>query len=501
MKKSRMIIVGFLLVLIGCGGSGGDPAASGGNAASFKVVPGVSRLSKGGTLQFSTDPAGIDVSWSVLGAGDAGAIDASGLFSAPAKLPLNALITVQAERNGEKATAQVQLYTGETISLGQTRQVNGAAIPDVVLLAELDQNQGMGVADRIGVRAGSLHVEAAWNIKNGNNGYNLAFAFSTDLGAFSPEQNLAADPNKNQQLSGLLTDQEGDPGVFFTDFSGSKALLFRKGREHGSSFNSPVQVVTPGSGNREFCASAKADQGNRYHVAFLEEDSQIRLRYYRSDDQGKTWQPGGGLLPPPVSNGDSFPNLALSPDGSEVLICYMRGNASSTDVYLAKSVDGGTVFSAPVNVSQSGGKKGHCRVARGPQGEVYVAYAEGDPKGDQDILLKKSTDGGITFGSAKKVHQTQAGRQNFPFLSVDALDRIDVVYGDDLGQNAIMSKRLFHARSTDGGQNFSETEIATLDGFSVPLGLVHDEAGRLHLLFADMPDGDNKYNIFLLMGE
>jgi hypothetical protein len=129
-------------------------------------------------------------------------------------------------------------------------------------------------------------------------------------------------------------------------------------------------------------------------------------------------------------------------------------------------------------------------VARGPAGELYVSY-----KLNEDVFLAKSIDGGNTFSAAKTVNAnpTHEPEVILPYMGVDSLGRIDMVWRSD-PDNDGDDNSLRYARSTNGGTSFSsDIEIANsgMAGFVRPMGLVHDESGRVHVQYqTDRNDSD-----------
>ncbi len=503
----------ILLAITGCAGGSGTSTGNQPNAGmSFAISPsGPSPVVKGETLQLATDPVNLAVTWSVDGGDIQGTIDANGLYRAPDSIPLAAKVIVRANSDNAEATATIQIYTDEALQFGAPRQVSDTAINNLSLLSVVRIGISTSAsADQLGVRSGSLSVASAWDNNkdpNTNQPFQPMTSVSQDLGGFQPEMNLTADTNKSQRVNCLINDQDQNPGIFFSDLGGSLSLLFRGSRDQGQSFEAPTQVVIPASGHRKYNASAKVDSNNRYHVVFVESVANAVLRFYQSDDQGKTWQTANTIpAPKTLQLGHTLPNLNVSEDGQKIHICYRETGAVDDEIYLIRSLDGGASFESPVNVSQAAGpEKGACRVASGPQGEIYVSYRQGEtahasPNENADILLKVSTDGGASFGLTKAVHPLLTGKDSFlPFMAVDALGRIDMVWADDQGANDYLPRRIYHSRSSDGGEHFtSEQIIVTPDkDYAFPMGLVHDEAGRLHLQYASQIDeGNFPYHVY-----
>ena len=70
----------------------------------------------------------------------------------------------------------------------------------------------------------------------------------------------------------------------------------------------------------------------------------------------------------------------------------------------SRSTDGGATFSTPIDISAvpscGGGQEHSASITTGPNGEVYVAWISG---GCGDMMLDKSLDGGVTWGTDRVV--------------------------------------------------------------------------------------------------
>ena len=85
--------------------------------------------------------------------------------------------------------------------------------------------------------------------------------------------------------------------------------------------------------------------------------------------------------------------------------------ADSTQILFSRSVDGGTTFSVPIRISDSGGDAVDSDdtvegavPSVGPNGEVYVAWA-----GPRGIVFDRSLDGGWTFGEDRVITDNPGG--------------------------------------------------------------------------------------------
>ncbi|MFN7988952.1 MAG: PKD domain-containing protein [Thermoanaerobaculia bacterium] len=176
-------------------------------------------------------------------------------------------------------------------------------------------------------------------------------------------------------------------------------------------------------------------------------------------------------------------------------------STGETFVAFARSTDGGLTFSAPGNLSpiDAVGVQGSA-VAVGPAGEVYVAWLD-EHVAPSGISLRKSTDGGASFGARVTVASldeltmlTGGGgvrANSFPSLAVDGAGRVHVSWAALPASPAADRADVFYSRSTDGGATFSAArrlnDDATATTQAMP-ALAASPDGRVAVRWIDRRD-------------
>lgn len=498
MKKTKRLLLGifsltFLIgIQIGCGTVNDNIGLS--------IDPsGPTAVQKGDTLQFSVEP-NIPVTWSVEGGATNGTIDATGLYTPPANLPINPEVTIRADGDGGTfATATVMLKTGETIAFTAGDQINDTPIPGIVFAAEVTT---LGNTDRISARLGSLHVHSVWtNWAAGK--YLGLFDKDTDFLGFGTDLDFIGDPTKNYLAGTVVTNSSLNPGIV-TLFEGATAIRlgFSASGDQGDSFGAIVPVDPTDPGDDQYQPTARIDANDVIHLAFAHESTAsgtgYKIRYVKSEDGGATWSTAKDISPD--ASDQKYPSLAVSDDGQTVLICYMDDSGVGTqDIFLAKSADGGQNFALPVPVTVTTTAR-LCRVAMGPEGNVYVSYSD-----NGDLWVRKSVDLGNSFQPDQKVNNDATHVSTvFHVMGVDSLGRVDFVWQADIINDG-NADDLMYTRSIDEAGSFlgnlpidgNGTETAVF-----PTGLDHDASGRAHIQYLSNKNGGGaNFDIFYGMGE
>ncbi len=119
----------------------------------------------------------------------------------------------------------------------------------------------------------------------------------------------------------------------------------------------------------------------------------------------------------------------------------------------------------------------HPSIAAGPDGVLYAAWHTA-ASGDDDVFLRRSDDGGATWGTAVRVNDNPDGdgtHQYLPRVSVAPGGRVDVLFYDrrhDPAANVMTDAYL--ATSDDGGASFTNLRISST-AFDSSVGPVFDE--------------------------
>ncbi|MEX2658456.1 MAG: sialidase family protein, partial [Acidimicrobiales bacterium] len=112
-------------------------------------------------------------------------------------------------------------------------------------------------------------------------------------------------------------------------------------------------------------------------------------------------------------------------------------------------------------------------VAAGPEGALYVAWTDGR-SGDEDVLLRRSGDGGRTWDDAVRVHDEAVGdgtTQHLPAVDVDEAGRVSVAFLDRRRDPDDVMSDAHLAASSDGGRSFTDIRL-TDEAFDTRVGPV-----------------------------
>jgi Neuraminidase (sialidase) len=252
-------------------------------------------------------------------------------------------------------------------------------------------------------------------------------------------------------------------------------------------------------------ASIKGDGNGTIYASYVtagpSAPRNMKIIATRSLDGGDTWGPSRVV----VSGLNPFaPAVATRPNGTAHIVWWAPASACCPggNIMVSTSTDRGAIWGAPVRVNSvrnSAVYEGFIFPNRIPYpwpatnsgGSLFVAWADKE-KGEYNIVVARSDDGGSTWSTPVQVNDTDTGDQWMAILGVDANDILHAAWFDSRTGNI----NLYYAFSTDGGTTWSpNVRITTAetpsDAFSLGeyIGLAADRNGAAHLVWTDGRDG------------
>lgn len=482
-RNLRVLILGGIVVaasaIVGCGGGGNE---------TLTISPiGPTIVEKGTTLQFTSNRD--DVTWSVAGGNANGTISASGLYTPPSTLPLDEsdVSVLVEDSDGNSAEAFVSLRTGDTLTLSASSRPVGPNQIEIVDAFDF----GLGFnSNRLAVGLGSIHELSIFSNGTGSIS-NVFLAQALDLGSFGEPLNITNQNTDPMGAGAIELDSELNPHVLVGRTIDGSRLFMLSSIDGGQTFGDLVELVPdPNADVDQIMTSMTIDDNDDLHVVFSSQNDTAEtgaIIYTKSTDGGATWSD-----PVPVEEGHDefiFPTIAVSPDGNTVYVSYY--DAELDRALFEKSTDGGASFGGQLVLSgQPVSAAPFTKVALDPSGNIYYSLSDDlGADGSFEFVVRRSTDGGASFGAAVPV-KSNPNPIIFGNMAVDNLGRVDAVFSFDSDNTGTDLDTLVYSRSNDGGQTFSEpvdVAVGTSPETFIITGLRHDDSGRLYIQFFETP--------------
>lgn len=155
-------------------------------------------------------------------------------------------------------------------------------------------------------------------------------------------------------------------------------------------------------------------------------------------------------------DGGCYPNSSTS--GQFRYLVWSEGDEDSRFILFKRSTDGGKTFDNAITLSGNAPSAVFNPKLSTEGNNVFVVWQGDSNSGNQDILMRKSTDNGKTFGSVINLSNDHAGSGN-PEINVNSSSVYVVWDGTTPGNNEI-----FYRRSLNNGSNFDSVRNLSNDG-------------------------------------
>lgn len=251
------------------------------------------------------------------------------------------------------------------------------------------------------------------------------------------------------------------PGIYFT-----------RSIDGGRTFAMPVNL-TSSEDTPQIAAS-----GNDVYVMYTAVSGDILLV---STDGGQNFGPPQNLT---SSKGiQTFGQGSIAVSGSNIFISWQKADSTLTggfaDTFVAHSLDKGSTFSTPVNVSISP-TTGSSRSRIAASGSnVYVAWVEATSTGS-DIHFTRSTDNGVSFETVKDLSDNNGTSANVA-LDADGTN-VWVAWNNRVSPDA---DEILFKRSADGGANFEVVRNLSNNTSPSSAPAVKGKGTRFYLAWGD----------------
>jgi len=247
---------------------------------------------------------------------------------------------------------------------------------------------------------------------------------------------------------------------------------------------SAAQRITWTSGD-SYDPAVAIDSNDAVHVVWYEDTpGNDEIFYKNSPDGGTTWSAAQRLS---WTTGYSWhPAIAIdSNDAIHVVWHDSTPGDGNTEIYYKRSTDGGTTWGSAKRLSWTSGPSRSPAIATGSSEAIHVVWYDTTP-GNEEIYYKSSKDGGATWSYTKRLTWT-SGRSYSPAIASSSSNRVHVVWTERTPDNA----EIYYKQSDDGGTTWNTARRRTwTSGSSYVPALSVDSAGTVHLVWYDETPGN-----------
>ena len=284
-------------------------------------------------------------------------------------------------------------------------------------------------------------------------------------------------------------------------------IYFARSTDGGQSFDPAVLV---GDDETFFANAPKiaADNSGNIYVVWHDNRTGNSWDVYlsKSEDGGGSFLPSVRVNNHVSSAYQYEPDLAVDSSGN-IYVSWNRYYYDADleqwdyDVVMAKSTNRGATFGTHVKVNDGSDwqYKSSIKVAS-ISGNVYVTWTDRRNGGISDVYFAKSTDGGDSFSANVQVNHYTEQSQGYPEMALDEDEVIYIVWNDSRNLYKKNGRDVFMARSLDKGDSF-EPEIKINDA-KIPAAFEYfyptiTAWGKGHVAVAWEDKREGTYDVYL----
>jgi hypothetical protein len=178
--------------------------------------------------------------------------------------------------------------------------------------------------------------------------------------------------------------------------------------------------------------------------------------------------------------------------GSSIFVVWQDNSDGDWDIFFARSTDGGETFSEPDNLSNNGGASTLPKISTNNDGSLVAIAWSDNSLGAAEIFFARSTDGGETFSEPDNLTSNSLLVLN-PSVAVAGEDNIVVVWSSNEGTQF----DIYFSSSEDKGLSFSEPTNLSNNDHDSSAPQLYTVAQDVYLVWIDNVSGNKEVMVSL----
>jgi hypothetical protein len=316
----------------------------------------------------------------------------------------------------------------------------------------------------------------------GGNSNSLNFIIYNNY-EFKTGKNISNYPEGRSSNPSILTDNDGNATVIWDDTRLHYVeIFFSRTTDKGTSWSEPRNITHYGP-YPSWQNSAGIDNNNNMYVIWRSKIKTGAIYYTyisKSTDDGQTWTDAISI---PHSQSCYRPRIGIGNEG--IYVVWKKWDYPGMyDVYFTRSLDRGTSWSRPINISNTPNRAEYIDIITNKNGRIYVAWFDSFLD-ERFIYFTKSTNKGLSWGTPVKLDSI-AGDEvtNYPKIAYEGDKYVYLFWKNKVTQEG--PYQIFFKRSTDGGETWNQKKnLSNNESSSRSPSVVVDSVGNINLVWSE----------------
>jgi hypothetical protein len=165
--------------------------------------------------------------------------------------------------------------------------------------------------------------------------------------------------------------------------------------------------------------------------------------------------------------------------GNTIHVAWEDNTPGNEEIYYKRSTDGGATWGVSTRLTWTSNTSRRASIAVDSNGNILVIWQE-LISGNEEVFCKRSTNGGATWTAATRLTWT-SGISSNPVMATDSSNGIHIVWQD----YTTGGPEIYYKKSTDGGATWTTVKRLTWLGSSSDPAIAIGSSDSVHLLWTD----------------
>ena len=238
---------------------------------------------------------------------------------------------------------------------------------------------------------------------------------------------------------------------------GNGEIFYKRSTNEGLTWESDIQLTNLVSSKSLPSISAS---GSNIHIVWQDNrNSNAEIYYKRSTDGGSNWDADVRLTNNPAVSQDAVTKA----EGTAVNVIWRDTRSGNYEIFYKRSTDNGNTWSADTMLTNHTTGLASSISLTSTGSNLHVAWSDSRNSDDYEIYYKRSTNGGISWGTDTRL-TNELRISETPEITSNS-NEVHVVWTDLRDSN--INSEVYYKRSTDNGNTWSADTRLTIYAYAM----------------------------------
>lgn len=339
----------------------------------------------------------------------------------------------------------------------------------------LTWNSGQSLWPRVVADSGN-RIHVVW-ADNSSGTREIYYKRSTDGGTTWAGQRRLTWNTGSSDYPVIAVDSNDHLHVLWCEYTpGNPEIFYKRSTDGGENWTGVKRLTWNLTGSYE--PAIAVDSNDALHVVWFDGSTgNFDVYHKKSSDGGSSWTGAKRLT---WNLGESrSPSIAVD-SADDLHVTWHDSSGGPWQIFYKHSTDGGTTWTGQKKLTWNSGLSEYPFIAADTNDHLHVVWFDGTP-GNYEVYYRKSTDGGADWNTINRL--TWNSGDSIPrMMAIDTNNHLHVIWDDKTPGNW----QIYYKKSTNGGATWSSFKRLTWDtAESRSPSITSDSSDSLHVVWVD----------------